>query len=255
MDKATVDAYLARIGASRPLRSDRSALTYLHSMHLRAVPFENLAYHLGEPVTGGDQSVEKIVFGGRGGNCMELNSAFLLLLRGLGFDGSLLLGRVCRNGNFTPGISHVAARVRLDGDEHRYVDVGHFDASLRPLRIDHQAVQNDSHGRYSVTPATRDSFDVSRNGVTFVRMDRREIDLNEAVVHEEAYRREPTSLLMKRLLCSRATDRGRVTLSGKLLIHEEGGQTMRKRLKNADEIDEALRHWFGISAPTILTLR
>lgn len=41
---AAVDAYLARIGADRPVRADIDALRDLQHRHLLAVPFENLSF-------------------------------------------------------------------------------------------------------------------------------------------------------------------------------------------------------------------
>jgi len=42
MDDRTLDAYLARIGATRA-----ATLVELHELHLASVPFENLSIHLG----------------------------------------------------------------------------------------------------------------------------------------------------------------------------------------------------------------
>ena len=50
VEAADVDAYLARISASRPASPDLDALTALMAAHLRSVPFENLDIHLGRPI-------------------------------------------------------------------------------------------------------------------------------------------------------------------------------------------------------------
>ena len=95
MQRADVDAYLARIGAARPERPSTEALQVLHAAHLRSVPFENLSIHLGEPVILDESALlDKIVGRRRGGFCYELNGLFAALLTALGFDVTLLAGRV-----------------------------------------------------------------------------------------------------------------------------------------------------------------
>jgi N-hydroxyarylamine O-acetyltransferase len=46
MNSAQADAYLRRLGVTRPQRPTTEALRELHLRHLRTVPFENLSIHL-----------------------------------------------------------------------------------------------------------------------------------------------------------------------------------------------------------------
>ena len=95
MDQRQVDAYLDRIGASRPGRPTADGLQKLHAAHLLAVPFENLSIHLGEPIRLDEDGLfDKLVARNRGGFCYELNGAFAALLSGLDFDVTLLAARV-----------------------------------------------------------------------------------------------------------------------------------------------------------------
>src|SRR6266700_6959593 len=95
MDQQNLAAYLDRIGAARPRVADAHALRALHRAHQMAVPFENLSIHLHEPISlEPDDLIEKIVTRRRGGFCYELNGAFALLLRALGFDVVLVAARV-----------------------------------------------------------------------------------------------------------------------------------------------------------------
>ena len=52
-------------------RADAAALRYLQERHVLSVPFENLAFHLNEPVPRSVEAIRKIVYGGRGGCCFE----------------------------------------------------------------------------------------------------------------------------------------------------------------------------------------
>ena len=107
MDDRTLDAYLARIGATRA-----STLVELHELHLAAVPFENLSIHLGEAIVlDEDLLVDKIVNRRRGGFCYELNGAFAALLRALGHDVRILSAKVFNDGAYGPPFDHMALRV------------------------------------------------------------------------------------------------------------------------------------------------
>ena len=69
-----INAYLRRINWTDPVSVDATTLRRLHVAHLRAVPFENLSIHWGEPIVLGDDALfEKIVTRRRGGFCYEFN--------------------------------------------------------------------------------------------------------------------------------------------------------------------------------------
>src|SRR6188474_3432296 len=93
-----IAAYLERIDYRGPLDPTAETLRRLQVAHLRAVPFENLSIHAGEPITLEDGALfEKIVERRRGGFCYEVNGLFAALLRGLGFEVSMLAAGVAKN--------------------------------------------------------------------------------------------------------------------------------------------------------------
>ena len=108
MDDATADAYLDRIGATREPPS-AAALAALMGRHLTTVPFENLSIHLGERISLDEAAlVDKIVARRRGGFCYELNGAFALLLRHLGYEVTMLAARVYGDAGPGPLFDHLA---------------------------------------------------------------------------------------------------------------------------------------------------
>src|SRR5947208_1985027 len=112
MDDAAAAAYLRRIAAARPDVPDTEALRALQLSHLRTVPFENLAIHLGEEIVLAEQPLlDKIVGARRGGFCYELNGAFAALLRALGYDVELLSTRVFGPEGLGIPYDHLALRV------------------------------------------------------------------------------------------------------------------------------------------------
>src|SRR3990170_6229544 len=133
-----VDAYLARIGAVRPASPDLTSLRELQLRHLRAVPFENLSIHLGEEIVLEEKRLlDKVVGARRGGFCYELNGAFGALLGALGFEVTLLAGRVYgEEGRLGIPYDHLALRVRtVDGGDW-LVDVGFGANSHYPLAFE-----------------------------------------------------------------------------------------------------------------------
>ena len=109
-------AYLERIGYSGSTEPSAETLRALHRAHMLAVPFENLDIHLGRKIVCDESRfLHKIVNERRGGFCYELNGAFAALLRGLGFQVTLLSARVaCADGITSgPEFDHLTLLVHL----------------------------------------------------------------------------------------------------------------------------------------------
>ena len=88
-----VPGYLERLGYDGVPSLDLPSLTRLQQLHMTAVPFENLDIALGDGVAlDAATAVDKIVEGGRGGWCFEVNGAFAALLEALGFRVTSLGG-------------------------------------------------------------------------------------------------------------------------------------------------------------------
>jgi N-hydroxyarylamine O-acetyltransferase len=86
-----VDAYLRRLGSTRPAGRSAADLATLHRAHLLTVPFEDLDIHRGVPIDLDlDAIYDKVVRRRRGGFCYENNGLFAGLLTELGFDVTLV---------------------------------------------------------------------------------------------------------------------------------------------------------------------
>ncbi|MBR5930404.1 MAG: arylamine N-acetyltransferase [Lachnospiraceae bacterium] len=118
--------YLDRIHATFDGNATMENLNDLIFRHQTNVPFEDLAVcdHWGTVSLEPEALFDKIVTSHRGGFCFELNGAFLLLLKGLGFD---VAGVMCRIGIPAFGVlrrlDHRGILATFDGKEY-YVDVG-----------------------------------------------------------------------------------------------------------------------------------
>lgn len=109
-------AYFARIGIEDP-RADVAGLFALQEAQMRAIPFENFDPLLGkEPALGIGDLCAKLVAGGRGGYCFELNLLFGAALLAAGFAPRRMLGRVrMRGGVDAAPRSHLMLRVEAEG--------------------------------------------------------------------------------------------------------------------------------------------
>lgn len=258
LDDTQVDAYLARLGLPRPERADVTALAALQRAHLGAVPFENLSVHLGEPIVLEPGALfEKIVTGGRGGFCYELNGLFAELLRALGYRVTLLAGRVFQGERMGPPFDHMALRVDLD--EPWLADVGFGNFGHLPLRLDVRDEQKDPAGIFTVTPYAagpdgpagpeRDAdLVVTMNGEPQYRLDRRPYRLADFAPTCWWQATSPASHFRRGTTCSRLTaDGGRTTLAGTRLIRTGADGEKATRQLTEDEALTLYREEFGIA--------
>ncbi|WP_331726965.1 arylamine N-acetyltransferase (plasmid) [Streptomyces globisporus] len=136
MTTPDISALLERIGCARPLRPDAATLRGLYRAWRRQVPYENIDTQLGRHITlEANDLVDKFGHRRRGGQCFEANAAFVLLLRGIGFEAILVDGAAEREiyGDERWG-GHNALLVRIQ-DETWLADVGLADPFLDPLPL------------------------------------------------------------------------------------------------------------------------
>src|SRR5215831_2109019 len=90
-------AWLKRIGYGGPLEPTLSTLRQLIFAHSHAIAYESLDIMLGRTPRLDIESLQrKMIFGGRGGYCLEQNMLFREGLRSLGYKITSLQGRVVR---------------------------------------------------------------------------------------------------------------------------------------------------------------
>jgi N-hydroxyarylamine O-acetyltransferase len=251
----TIDAYLERIGALRPARPDAAALRELQLRHLTTVPFENLSVHLGEDIVLEEKALlDKIVAGRRGGFCYELNGAFAVLLRALGFRVTLFQARVHGDGGRL-GIpyDHLALGVETDdGTGPWLADVGFGDHAERPLLLGDRTDQQDPRGTFRIAQAPVEAggdhgdVDVLRDGAPQFRLDPRPRALDDFRGGAWYHRTSPESGFTRSPVCSRFTPTGRITLSGRRLLTTVGKERHETRLHSDEQVLAAYRENFGV---------
>lgn len=241
-DTIPVAEYLGRLGVRDPT-IEFAGLTALHRAHLRRIPFENLAIHLGVPIELGPPAVDKIVRQRRGGYCYELNGSFAGLLRALGFDADLLEARVYDAGE--PGIrfDHLCILVATDAGP-VLADVGFGACFDAPLRFRPDIDQHDANGTFRIASRDEGAFDLVSDDTLTYRFDLVPHQLAE-FESGNRFHQSPASHFSRAPICSRATDDGRVTLRGRTLI--ETAHSVRTETEvPPGELGRVLAEHFGI---------
>ncbi|MET9292693.1 arylamine N-acetyltransferase [Streptomyces sp. NPDC003077] len=255
MDPERVEAYLRRIGADRPAAPGAGELRDLQLRHLRTVPFENLAIHRGEDIVLRETAlVDKVLSGGRGGFCYELNGAFAALLRALGYDVELLAARVHGPDGVGIPYDHLALRVHTPTGPW-LADVGFGKFSHHPLRLDSRTDQPDPGGVFRIEETPDGDLDVLQDGTPQYRLEQRPRRLRDFEVGCWWHRTSPKSHFTRSLVCSRLTETGRITLSGRtLVITDSDGGREQHELSDAETL-RAYRTHFGIALQSLPTVR
>jgi arylamine N-acetyltransferase len=133
-----IAAYLRRLGVDHPGVPSLSALRALHRAHVDRVPYEALDIQVGRPTSVHPREAISRILRGRGGYCVQLNSAFSTLLAALGYDVTWRPAGVQVSASSPPPgtthAPHLAPTVALDGEEW-LADIGLGDALIEPLPL------------------------------------------------------------------------------------------------------------------------
>ncbi len=244
MDERAVRGYLERLGIEGRPEPTVAGLRALHLAHLRRIPFENLSIHLGEDIVlDPDALVDKVVVRRRGGFCYELNGAFATLLRALGFEVTLLAARAFGRDGLGPAFDHMCLRVDLD--EPWLADVGFGDSFQLPLRLHAAGEQVDTAGTFAIVPVDDGELDLVRDGKPQFRFDLVARALEDYAATCRYHQTSPDSHFTQSTVCSRATEEGRVTISGTTLIVTRNGERTEQTLTK-EELGDAYRTHFGM---------
>lgn len=246
-----LDRYLLRLKCQRERVPSLRYLKLLHRSHLFQIPFENLDIHMGNEIILDVQKIyKKIVLQKRGGFCYELNGLFFHLLSQLGFHCHLISARTHENDQLGPEFDHAAILVYLD-DQTYLVDIGFGDLFLEPKLIQPGKVQMDYNkyfrldknmdGEYTVL-ASGDSFEYVSKYV-FTKKERQFIEFIDMCRYHQVDERSPFT---KKKMITRATPRGRITLTDTKLAATISGKKEEMTILNHDEFRVKLYQHFGI---------
>lgn len=246
--------YLQRLNYSGPTEPTATTLRQLQLAHLARVPFENLSIHSSEPIVLNDLALfDKIVERHRGGFCYELNGLFASLLRQLGFEATMLSARVANSaGEFGPEFDHMTLVVTAANrpDERWLADVGFGDSFNEPLLLDVRTAQHQGARSYRID-AQEDHLMLlqKEHDGDWVAQYRFTLEPHEYADYVEMchyHQTSPESHFTKAPVCTRITEDGRITLSGKRFISTKLGVREEREVADQTEFEKILRDEFGI---------
>jgi len=245
--------YLQRLGFDAPPAPTLESLRLLQLRHTGVFAFENLATITGAPVLIDLPSIEeKVLLGGRGGYCYELNNLFFALLLELGFDARAISGRVVMNqpeGSWTAR-THRLSLVTID--DVRYItDVG-FGGMVptAPLLLDTEAEQPTPHEPYRIEKQP-DGYMLRANVAgewrpmyLFDLQRQEDIDYTIGNWYVSTH---PESPFSQRLMVARTGEGWRKTLNnGSFATHRMGASSERREVAQVGELIELLAREFDL---------
>jgi N-hydroxyarylamine O-acetyltransferase len=238
-------AYLRRLGLEARPAPDRGALAQLMARHMQTVPFENLDIVAGTARRlSTENTLQKVVEHARGGFCYELNEAFRALLDHLGFTVRRIEARVWQAPaqQFGAPFDHLALVISLPEGEY-LVDVGYGDSNRAPMRLPEDRTQ-DISGEYRLAPVRDGRSCLSSGSQPLYEMTLAGQPLQAFESMCRYHQSSPESVFSKGLICTRATETGRISLSRNRLIIVDG----RRRTETlVTDVPAVLHEHFGIS--------
>jgi N-hydroxyarylamine O-acetyltransferase len=245
-----MEKYLARIGIDGVRPPTLDFLTELQNQHLLSIPFEDLDIPERDKITLDLERIyRKIIPAKRGGFCYELNGLFHWLLTQLGFKVDMLSARVFNHErkDLGPEFDHMTLLVHLDKDY--LVDVGFGDSFRMPLEFPNGELW-DVSGYYKIIRVAEDEFDLRRREnyewklqYKFSATPRTFTDFAEMCEYQQTF---PGSIFRNRMLCTIATQTGRITLSNSSLTITDNGTKTKTEVKEQDQFNSLLRKYFQI---------
>jgi len=245
-----LDRYLARLGIERP-GPGVEGLARLQAAQMASIPFENLDPLLGLlPDLRPERIWAKLLAGGRGGYCLELNAIFGQALAALGYDAVPILGRVRMGAAQDGPRAHLAWIVSCEGGEW-LADCGFGGpAPRRPIAINATG-QSDGAGCFRIRPDPTSGERVLERAVEdgwfalygFDGVRPWPVDIEAANVVCSRWEQSP---FPGNLLVTRLTPDGRASLHNRDGKTESGGMVSTWTLRSAPDLEARLRADFGI---------
>ncbi|KAL6031562.1 hypothetical protein STEG23_002178, partial [Scotinomys teguina] len=277
-----IEAYFERIGYQNSSNKvDLQTLTEILQHQIRAIPFENLNMHCGEPMELSLEAIfDHVVRRKRGGWCLQLNHLLYWALTMLGFETTMLGGRVyspqaCK---YSKVMIHLLLQVTLSGKKYIVDAAFPFSSQIwEPLElisgkeqpqvpaIFHLTEENgtwylDQTIRQQYVPNQEfiDSNLIKKNNhqkIYSFTLDPLTIEDFETV--STYHQVSPTSVMVNTSLCSLQTQEGVHGLVGTVIVYKkfnykDNVDLVELKTLKEEEMEEELRRTFGIHLETKL---
>jgi arylamine N-acetyltransferase len=244
--------YFKRVGYLRSAAPDLGTLAGLSECHARSIPYEDLEIHLGRKMSLESEDLQRLMVAeNRGGYCFQMNLLFAEALEAVGFNVSLLQGRVwLTSRGAVPPPSHLVLRVEL-ATEPWLVDVGFGGGGLRqPIRMQTGEESFQGERQYKLRDDARYGLMLERHDegdwVTQYSFDQRRCDRVDFLHSNYFLSNSQESFFVQNRVCAIATERGETTLFNRTLRVREGDEVVDTKPESGPHFADLLSEHFGI---------
>lgn len=239
--------------------ADLTTLNMYIKHYMLHVPFENINVQNKWPLALTDEAMmHKVVDERRGGFCYEMNRFFKSYLESKGYQVEMMSATVMSPNGWAKEGSHMSLKVTIENSEY-VVDIGFGDMPKFALPIRQDDVgSKDVTGQYRVHVVDDSHYDIEKWSEEEEKWHISYRVFNEAKQLEDfkegiAYNQyDPHSIFVKGLLITKATNKGRITMTQNHVTVLEDQKKTQIDVSNND-YQELLAHYFNIKPIAIQT--
>ncbi len=250
-----ISDYLQFIRFEGEARPDIATLRAIHRQHLLSIPYENIDVQLQRPVDLDIHRIyDKIVEGGRGGWCYEMNGLLDWALREIGFQITRLIGGVMRSvqGDGVLG-NHLVLSVQLE--QPWIADVGFGDGAYEPVPLRSHCFEQRGFGYGLEEMGKYWRFHNHEFGGA-ASFDFIHAAADESLLAEQSawLSTAEDSPFVKALICQQFTPIGYEVQLGRVAKTITPGGINEWLIQSAEHLAESLQERFALDVPELATL-
>ncbi|MDQ1858227.1 arylamine N-acetyltransferase [Chryseobacterium sp. WLY505] len=261
MNTADLEKYFERIHFSGTPELSMETLKRIHQLHPKYIPFENIDSYTGiVPSLNVDDIFRKLVIESRGGYCYEQNLLLSEVLKSLGFNIKLQLGRVVwgRQEDSIAAQTHLLLIVDFDGDQY-VADCGFGTATLTaPVLLNEEEQQQTPNGMFKVSnkEETYTLWMWKEQWLPVYRFIPGHVEPVDLDISNWYLSTHPDSHFKNRLILSKVDENARYTYADHVLnIRSGDGEKESVTIENDIQLYEILINTFGLKENAIEALK
>ena len=251
LNENNIQNYLASVSVMQP-EASITFIKKLQNSHLATFPFSNLGVLLHESLSLESQVLfDRVVTNKRGGYCFEQNKILFEVLKCLGFQCDIVLGRVLHNRNIDVPRTHRITRVTL-ADSKYIVDVGFGPLCPRePLLLESEKPQDQGDAVYRIIRPDQGRYLLQKKEIdgwfTLYSFDDGIYTEADCLCGHHYSSTHPDAAFVNNLVVSRKSyDDVRLLRNGE--FHNiKGGKTKISDISSSDNLDVILAQEFGMN--------